>query len=558
MSIPSVIWRALINEVRCLLRWLSFLSATRIVETEHGPVRGRKRADTTAFLGIPYAGSVAGEARWKAPQRPQAWTSPRDCLHAGPCAPQDLAGLASTTHSLVYMIAVVLLRYAKGFIRTPQIYKGSEEECLNLNVWTPTDEANAKLPVMVFIHGGAFFLGSGGPPLYSGENFSKEAVLVSVNYRLGLLGFLNVPGCDANRGLRDQLFALEWVRNNIANFGGDPTNVTIFGESAGGMSCANLMASPLRIYQGKPLFTKAICMSGATQCVHSQEQAKQVYTECLELLPNGVDTTLSDLSTLPYSVLHKAQQRYIKTHIKAFDSGNRADLIRIGPHVDDSVLPTHPSTVISNGTASDVSLLAGTTEHEYSLFTSFTRGKEDLDSILPTVLDAMLQGAGTKAEEVVSHYAESDYVTAFSGLDNHRVFNAVMTDLVFRIPCERLAHLHAAAGGQARVYRWEEPAAARSLGAAHGSELAPLFGTHFGIPLLSGCKTTTCNAGLSLRDIFVKFAANQPLAFEGWEQFSADNRSVLTVGGKNCAKIQNNPDCLGIWGDLAQYDFVNP
>ena len=227
------------------------------VNVTQGAVKGIEAQGIHCFKGIPYAAPVSGENRWLPPRQPAHWSGVRDASQFGNICPQEsppngwLAGKAG-----------------RLFIKTLWETEPVGDDCLNLNVWTPSMDPDAKLPVMFWIHGGAFTTGSGSLPVYDGRNLAKkEVVVVSINYRLGLMGSFVAPGmfdddfCGANRGFLDQLAALRWVNENIRGFGGDPENVTIFGESAGGQSIAVLLASPAT----KGLFKRAVAQSGTPE-----------------------------------------------------------------------------------------------------------------------------------------------------------------------------------------------------------------------------------------------------------------------------------------------------
>src|SRR5580698_323486 len=203
------------------------------VTTRQGAVRGDVTDGVTRFLGIPYAASPTGALRFRAPEPPPAWDGVRDCLTYGATPPKP--------------------DYAAPFdviLAEPDV---PGDDWLNLNVWTPDVDGSA--PAMVWIHGGAFANGNNVVPIYDGHAFARDGVvLVSINYRLGIDGFAYLPDAPANRGLLDQVAALEWVRDNIAAFGGDPARVTIFGESAGAMSVTTLLGMPA----ARGLFTGVI------------------------------------------------------------------------------------------------------------------------------------------------------------------------------------------------------------------------------------------------------------------------------------------------------------
>ena len=227
------------------------MSQHPVVHVRDGAVRGKAESGVWAFLGIPYAASPFGARRMRPPQPVQPWDGERDATAYGPTAPKgDYPP-----------------QYARLF---PEVLIPGEE-CLNLNVWTP--DATAALPVLVWIHGGAFMNGSGSVGAYSGAAFARDGVVcVTINYRLAAEGFLLLDDGIANLGLLDQLAALRWVQANIAAFGGDPARVTVAGESAGAMSVITLLSMP----QAEGLFTQAIAQSGAAAHTLTQDQAQMV------------------------------------------------------------------------------------------------------------------------------------------------------------------------------------------------------------------------------------------------------------------------------------------
>jgi carboxylesterase type B len=237
---------------------------TGVVRTGSGPVCGHgvvasTGAPVNAFLGIPYAASTAGAARWTPPRAPQAWQQPRAALRFGPSCPQTLLPTASAAAA---EDGDGKHHGTRAPVRqpAPESAPGEDEDCLSINVWAPPDAApGSALPVMAFIHGGAFVSGGSADPLYDGSALAAKGVLVvSFNYRLGVLGFLAARGMTGNYGLRDQQAALRWVRDNIAGFGGDPARVTLFGHSAGAMSVGlHLQSAPA----SRPLFRAAIMQS---------------------------------------------------------------------------------------------------------------------------------------------------------------------------------------------------------------------------------------------------------------------------------------------------------
>lgn len=226
-----------------------------MIQTTHGPIEGKKEQGLWAFLGIPYGKAPVGELRWKAPLPADEWKEVRDATHYGPRAVQR--------HEQRYHDQAVY-----------------SEDCLNLCVWTPSCDEKRR-PVVVYIHGGGHFEGSNSDVPFDGPHLigKREAVMVSINYRLGILGYLDLSSflgdeyqCSGNCGLLDQILALKWVQENIAAFGGNPDNVTVMGQSAGGKSVAHLMMTPL----AKGLFHKAVIQSGGAQCIRDRQTASVI------------------------------------------------------------------------------------------------------------------------------------------------------------------------------------------------------------------------------------------------------------------------------------------
>ena len=314
------------------------------VETTSGPVRGTREHNVCVFRGIPYARPPVNTLRFRPPEPPACWTEPRNATRAGPAAPQNPDPLD----------------YIYGEVLAP-----GDEDCLTLNVWTPAADA-ARCPVMVCIHGGAFLIGSGRWPWYDGKELVRrgDVVLVTINYRLGVLGFLDLSelggaeyATSGNHGLLDQVAALRWVRDNIDRFGGDSGNVTVFGESAGGISISCLMAMPA----ARGLFRRAIVMSGGANFVRFPGTSRTVAGAFRQTA--GV-RDVDGLRTLPTKALLKAQKRYLRRN----EFGG--DLV-FGPVVDGSVLPAPPLHAIQAGCASDVALLTGTTRDEARLWSLY-------------------------------------------------------------------------------------------------------------------------------------------------------------------------------------------
>ena len=307
----------------------SFLRRTSIVLLDSGPIRGKVEKGVRVYLGIPYAAAPVGENRWKAPQKVVPWKEVRTCTSFGFACPQ-----------------------APSFI-LPKV--ALNEDCLNLNVWSPSNKPQDKLPVLVWIHGGKYCFGSADWPIYDGLPLAKKGVVVvSLNYRLGAFGFLVHKDGVGNCGLLDQIAALQWVQKNIAQFGGDPTRVTLFGESSGAASITALMVSD----RAKGLFSRAICESGT---IFSGEYILPKANGSLEqALSNGNQfARLLGCESTTLAELRKKSAQEIVEASKQFD---------FGPVYDGQVLPYDPMTVFTSSKMASIPLLIGVTENEGSLF----------------------------------------------------------------------------------------------------------------------------------------------------------------------------------------------
>src|SRR5215471_253019 len=246
-----------------------------VVKTRYGELRGSVADGVHTFKGIPYAAPPFGSNRLRPPQPVESWNSVREAFTFGPKTPQP--------------------PYPPGMERLiPPELSGPGEDCLTLNIWSP-DLGSAGLPVMVWIAGGLFeYHGTGASPLYDGSHFARDGIVcVTINYRVGAEGFLYLDEGNANRGLLDQIAALQWVRENISAFGGDPGNVTIFGESAGGMSVGTLLSMP----RAEGLFQRAIAESGSAHHVTSAEIARRISQYIAEKL--GVTATREAIAAVP-------------------------------------------------------------------------------------------------------------------------------------------------------------------------------------------------------------------------------------------------------------------
>lgn len=423
-------------------------SETVLIDTAEGRLTGERCGDLVCFKGIPFAKPPVGPLRWRMPESAEPWTGVRDATRFGRVCPQ----------------APTQLEMVMGSTMGEQA-----EDCLYLNVWTPGCDG-AKRPVMVWIHGGAFMIGAGSQGVYNGEMLAaRGVVVVTINYRLGGFGFLDLadasngalPGTGAE-GLADQILALHWIKRNIREFGGDPANVTLFGESAGGMSVAALMAAPA----ARGLFHKAIAQSGAAHIGYDRERAARVgraVLDELELSPSNAARALE----IPYGVIVHAQ---IAVQADAREGKNTRKLgsLPFQPTIDGQILDGAPIAAIRAGSATGIPLLTGTTREEWKLFSA------------PNPATRLMSAKNFTARiERLAGEAAADMLAAYDGASVFERFNALMTDKVFTIPAIRLAE---AQGVHAPVFAyrfdWRSKLLGGIMGSCHGLELGFVFGTY--------------------------------------------------------------------------------
>lgn len=420
-----------------------------IVETRSGRIEGTEEEGVQVFRGIPFARPPVGALRFAAPEREEPWTGVRKAHAFGFSAPQN-----------------------PMLLPLPGMDVGAmDEDCLYLNVYTP-DADGERRPVLVWIHGGGFVIGSGSQSIYDGGPLARrgDAVVVTLNYRLGPLGFLYLadlcPGLEAavgNAGIRDQVAGLEWVRENIAAFGGDPANVTIFGESAGGMSVGTLLGTP----SAAGLFRRAIPQSGAAHNVHTRETATEVARHFLENLGVAPEEASEKLRSIPPDKLLDTQQQTV------LKLGASVGMLPFQPLVDDAFLPEPPLAAIEAGRASGVDLLLGTTRDEWKLFGFLDPGLAKLDEAGLVRRLARQLGDEAAAKRMVEIYRDAREANTPKDL-----FFAIETDRVFRIPAIRLAEAQRRHNDAVFMYlfSWESPMMGGALGACHAVELPFVFG----------------------------------------------------------------------------------
>lgn len=420
-----------------------------IIETPLGKLAGDRKTGISRFRGIPFAAPPVGGRRWRMPEPAAAWKGVRDATKFSavcPQAPTQLETLMGMT------------------IGEPS------EDCLYLNVWTPACDG-AKRPVLVWLHGGAFVIGAGSQGVYNGKHLAeRDVVIVTINYRLGAFGFLNLRDASEGRapgtgseGLADQIMALNWVRENIACFGGDPDNITLFGESAGGMSTACLLGSP----KVTGLFHKAIPQSGAGHIGYTREKSARVgraILDALDIAPEKAERA----SDVPYGAIIKAILS-ILGDARDGDDTRHLGRMPFQPCIDGEILTERPIEAVRKGIAKNIPMMTGTTREEWKLFTA-------------AAPQLRMMSRASLNKKLTRMFGERDAAMLQETYAKGSAFerwNAIITDRVFTMPAIRLLE---AQGAHAPAYRyrfdWRSKLMAGMFGSCHALDIGFMFGTH--------------------------------------------------------------------------------
>ena len=473
-------------------------SATERVALPDGIVRGFRRGPVRYFLGLHYAQAPVGVRRFAHPEPVGPWTGEYDASRPGPIAPQRIRPFPGLD---------VAILVGDG---TPR-----GDDHLALNVWSPAEAEDR--PVMVFIHGGGFVAGSKDAAVQDGATFARDGVVcVAINYRLGIEGFLPIPGVPTNLGLRDMITALRWVRDNIAAFGGDPANVTVFGESAGAMAIADLIASPL----AKGLFARAIVQSGHGAMVRDRTVAQRLVKKLaaiMKVTPDAAGFRSVDVE----AALDAAQAVSLPTaRIDLRDARGYEPVFGISrfvPVFGDDVLPVHPVAALEGGAGADVDLLIGTNAEEMNLYWVPTGVKAKIGRLLAWFV---LRKSLPRAWRALKAYGMGKRPPG-------DVFADTTSDLVFRWPARVYAAAHR---GRTHMYEfdWRSPMFDGKLGAAHGMELPFVFDT---LAVATGPEGIVGSAPPQdladrIHALWVRFATDGSLP---WPEFDADTRQVYQL-----------------------------
>jgi len=466
------------------------------VQTDKGAVVGQSDGTITAFLGVPYAAPPLGQLRWRPPQPHAAWSEPFSATALGPACAQSEGGIGQTGPF--------------------------SEDCLTVNVWTPRTGAAAKAPVMVFIHGGFFVHGSSNQDTYDGRALAAQGVvMVSMNYRLGALGFLAHPALTAedehassgNTALLDQREALRWVQTNIAAFGGDPSNVTVFGESAGAMTICALVVSPL----GSGLFHRAIGESGSCAIFTTPLHATTASAGAESL---GVAVAAALGCDTASDVLGCMRGKSADEVIAAAPMSLNG--VSLQPNIDGYVLPEAPSAALAAGRVNPLDgMIGGTNQDEATLFTR----------ALVIDTEAQYEVAVTRllpsfAADALALYPAAAFPTPKDA------YNTLFTDVIFVCPIRGQLRGIAARGTSAYLYQLTRPTRSDELGVYHGSELPFVFGN---LSLSSGMSAADRAFSNQVIGYWTRFAATgdpNGASATPWAPHTAASDAYLDLGAQ--------------------------
>ncbi len=521
----------MVIERRALLAASSFLLGVHrahaaAIEPPCGPVRGLAADGVTAFLGLPYAAPPIGPNRYNSPRPALRWTEPRDATRAGAASIQTLGGAAAWLY---------------------QSAEPQSEDCLFLNVWTP--DVTGRRPVMVWIHGGAWRTGRGNAAGTNGAALAKhgDVVVVTINYRLGALGWLAHPsladsetGAFANWGLQDQVAALRWVQTNIAAFGGDPANVTLFGQSAGGSSTASVAQNS----RNAGLLHKAIIESGS---LHGAPGFPEVATAAgyAEALAKRLDVGVSDLRRVPALTLHRVELALARDPSMVRSLGRPPVL----PVLDGVTMKVWPR----DGALPDIPLLIGTTQTEGTFWYDLVgpngekvpgfRSPADRAQLVSMIRDLAALYRPEAAETLPERIADA-YAAAARGRGSSDaplpLWIAAYTDIVFRLRARTAAERHASAGRPTYLYEFARPLVPPAHGVPHTAEIPFVFGT-YADPFLAG-KVGDSTASVSLSAFMLR----------AWASFAHSG-----TPGSDWAKATGTAPSVNVLGSPAGLHAVN-
>jgi para-nitrobenzyl esterase len=490
-----------------------------VAETTYGRLRGTDVNGIKVFKGIPYGATTAGRHRFMPPVAPAKWSGVRDAIAYGSSAPQSEPGTRRAASAMAVAAAGL---------------PAESEDCLVLNVWTPAVHDNRKRPVMFWCHGGGFATGSGSSPVTEGLNLARrgDVVVVTINHRLNVLGFTSLEEAGGSEfaasgdvGMMDIVAALRWVRDNIAEFGGDPNTVMIFGQSGGGRKVSTLLAMP----SAKGLFHRATIESGATLRLVEPDAGTRVARELMSTLGIAKDR-VRDLQTVPLERLMSAY----------FDVVRRMNVDQMtqgfSPLVDGDVVPKHPFHPTASPISADVPVMLGSTR------TELTSSAQDADfSMTEAAMRTRIQQLlGRHADEAIRVYQKVN-----PGASASDIYFLIASDHRYSGPVMKIAERRAALGkGPVYLYyfRWETPVDGGRLKSPHTIEIPFAFDNVRAATRLTGGGPEAMALADKVSDTWIAFAKtgnpNNP-KMPRWSAFNATDRPTMVFNTDS--RVLNDP-----------------